>query len=106
MLTVIPQPENDPTLNVDLTKTYDALIVGSGAAGGMASHVLTAAGMKVLMLEAGKKLPIEKELRSGTLAFLGGTIVDDVLVGRRKFQRDPEKSIHLDGINFARINLR
>src|SRR5438874_13216128 len=40
------------------------LIVGSGAAGGMAAHVLTTHGLQVLMLEAGKKLPIEQELRS------------------------------------------
>jgi choline dehydrogenase-like flavoprotein len=53
---------NDP--EADLTKTYDAIVIGSGAAGGMASHVLTTHGMKVLLLEAGKKLPIEKELRS------------------------------------------
>jgi len=49
---------------VDLSKTYDAVIVGSGAAGGMAAHVLTSRGMKVLLLEAGKKLNIEQELRS------------------------------------------
>jgi len=48
----------------DLTKQYDAIVIGSGAAGGMAAHVLTSHGMKVLLLEAGKKLPIEKELRS------------------------------------------
>src|SRR2546428_10139054 len=50
--------------DVDLSQTYDAVIVGSGAAGGMAAHVLTARGLRVLMLEAGKKLPIEQELRS------------------------------------------
>jgi len=49
---------------VDLSKTYDAVIVGSGAAGGMAAHVLTSKGMRVLLLEAGKKLNIEQELRS------------------------------------------
>ena len=49
---------------VDLTRTYDAIVVGSGAAGGMAAHVLTTHGMKVLLLEAGKKLDIEAELRS------------------------------------------
>ena len=49
---------------VDLAKTYDAVVVGSGAAGGMAAHVLTGHGLQVLLLEAGKKLPIEKELRS------------------------------------------
>jgi glucoside 3-dehydrogenase (cytochrome c) catalytic subunit len=48
----------------DLTRTYDAVVIGSGAAGGMAAHVLTSRGMKVLLLEAGKKLPIEKEIRS------------------------------------------
>ena len=50
--------------DVDLRRTYDAVVVGSGAAGGMAAHVLTAQGMKVLLLEAGKKIPIEQELRS------------------------------------------
>ena len=48
----------------DLKTVYDAVVVGSGAAGGMAAHVLTARGMKVLLLEAGKKLNIEKELKS------------------------------------------
>ena len=50
--------------DVDLSRTYDAVVVGSGAAGGMAAHVLTSQGMQVLLLEAGKKIPIEQELRS------------------------------------------
>jgi glucoside 3-dehydrogenase (cytochrome c) catalytic subunit len=49
---------------VDLKRIYDAIVIGSGAAGGMAAHVLTSQGMKVLMLEAGKKLDIDKELKS------------------------------------------
>src|SRR5438093_4376649 len=48
----------------DLTTVYDAIIVGSGAAGGMASHVLTSHGLNVLLLEAGRKLDIESELKS------------------------------------------
>jgi choline dehydrogenase-like flavoprotein len=48
----------------DLSKKYDAVIIGSGAAGGMAAHVLTGHGLQVLLLEAGKKLNIEQELRS------------------------------------------
>jgi choline dehydrogenase-like flavoprotein len=48
----------------DLQHRYDAVIVGSGAAGGMAAHALTSQGLDVLLLEAGKKLDIEDELRS------------------------------------------
>jgi choline dehydrogenase-like flavoprotein len=33
---------------------YDAIVVGSGAAGAMSAYVLTMAGLKVLMLEAGR----------------------------------------------------
>ena len=49
---------------VDLARTYDAVVIGSGAAGGMAAHVLTSRGLSVLMLEAGKRLDINKELNS------------------------------------------
>jgi choline dehydrogenase-like flavoprotein len=54
--------QSEPEVN--LSSVYDAIVVGSGAAGGMAAHVLTSHGMKVLMLEAGKRLNIEKELKS------------------------------------------
>lgn len=35
-------------------KTYDVIIIGSGAGGGMAAYELTKAGAKVLLLEAGQ----------------------------------------------------
>jgi choline dehydrogenase-like flavoprotein len=57
---IAPQQEKE----VDLSKTYDAVVVGSGAAGGMAAHVLTSQGMQVLLLEAGKRINVEQELRS------------------------------------------
>jgi choline dehydrogenase-like flavoprotein len=53
-----------PKKEVDLKRTYDAIVVGSGAAGGMAAHVLTSQGLAVLLLEAGKKLDLEAELKS------------------------------------------
>ncbi len=49
---------------VDLNMVYDAVVVGTGAAGGMAAHVLTSQGMKVLLLEAGKKIDTSEILHS------------------------------------------
>ena len=43
------------------SKVYDAVIVGSGAGGGMAAYVLTRAGAKCLMLEAGRWYDTAKE---------------------------------------------
>ena len=48
---------------MDLTRTYDAIVIGSGAAGGMAAHVLTSQ-LNVLLFDAGKKLDIATELKS------------------------------------------
>ena len=53
----------DPA-TVDLVRTYDAIVVGSGAAGGMAAHVLTVHGLKVLMLEAGRHVDTTETLKS------------------------------------------
>jgi choline dehydrogenase-like flavoprotein len=44
--------------------TYDVIIVGSGAAGGMAGFQLASAGLKVLMLEAGRALDPFKEFKT------------------------------------------
>src|SRR5215468_10853599 len=62
MQAAAPNIPNDRT--VDLKKVYDAIVVGSGAAGGMAAYVLASAGMKTLLLEAGKRINTTEELKS------------------------------------------
>ena len=61
MLLQFPGPNPN---EVDLSPTYDAVVVGSGAAGGMAAYVLTTHGFKVLLLEAGKYQDTGKILHS------------------------------------------
>ena len=44
-----------------LRDSFDVIVVGSGAAGGMSAYLLAQAGLKVLMLEAGRDYkPVEE----------------------------------------------
>lgn len=58
------EQSHEPTMEVDLKTVYDAIVVGSGAAGGMATYILANHGLKVLLVEAGKKMDFTKELHS------------------------------------------
>jgi len=52
------------TLEPSKKTSYDVIIVGSGAAGGMAAFELATAGLKVLLLEAGRDVDIFKESKT------------------------------------------
>ncbi len=63
---------------VTTEKSYDAIIVGAGVSGSFIGHALTQAGMKCLILEAGKffkrKTYPRREIDSNSQLFWGGGI--------------------------------
>lgn len=70
-----------PIITPDQTKPeYDAIVVGSGAAGGQTAYTLTMEGAKVLMLEAGRDYDPVKETpmfqTNGQAPLLGVTTPD------------------------------
>lgn len=74
---------------------YDVLIVGSGAAGGMAAYTLTQRGAKCLMLEAGPSDTVRTFERRATYVF--EELAHDLrfeMLARRPEMYPPGYSIH------------
>ena len=78
---------------LDDPRSFDAIVVGAGAAGGLAAMLLTQFGLKVLLLDAGWQsrftdAPL-RQLISGTVSALSNTSLQSILpprllnIGRR-----------------------
>ncbi|HEV8486344.1 MAG TPA: GMC family oxidoreductase [Blastocatellia bacterium] len=66
---------------------YDAVIVGSGATGGYAAKELAEKGMRVIVLEAGRKLDPNKDFREHTWPYevpYRGTVNQQILFRERQ----------------------
>jgi gluconate 2-dehydrogenase alpha chain len=72
----------EPVGNRALTQ-YDVIVIGSGAGGGSAAHVLTANGQKVLVLEAGSNyfVGLDDASKPPTTLFSN----DEIKLGSRNF---------------------
>jgi choline dehydrogenase-like flavoprotein len=78
--------------------TYDAIIAGAGAGGGVVAGVLAEAGKRVLLLERGRSLPFEEiprdHLRNHRLAQYGHNTGPE-LVGNPRVFVDPRGQAHI-----------
>jgi choline dehydrogenase-like flavoprotein len=70
-----------------MPQVYDAVIVGSGATGGYAAKELAEKGMRVIVLEAGRKLDPNKDFREHTWPYevpYRGTVNQQLLFRERQ----------------------
>ena len=77
--------------------TYDAIVVGSGAAGGMAAFQLAMSGVKVLLLEAGRMLDPQKEYKKAGLHAVANAALQRLATGReaaRLAPGDPQRLLN------------
>lgn len=68
-------------------EVYDAIVVGSGATGGWAAKELCEKGLRVILLEAGRKLDPEKDFNEHTWPYevkYRGTVGSRTLFGERQ----------------------
>lgn len=83
-----------------MKRSYDVIVVGSGAAGGMSAYALTEAGLDVLMLEAGRhydprietpmfNLPSEAPLRGAATPDKPGGFYDATVDGGIEVPNEP-----------------
>ena len=72
-----------------MTETYDAIIIGSGAGGGITAGVLAEAGKRVLLLERGQNLSFERigrdHLRNQRISLYGHNAGPDIEGNPRVF---------------------
>ena len=59
---------------VEFETVYDAIVIGSGAAGSWAAKDLTEGGLRVLLLEAGRNIDIARDFPAGKSTTNLGTL--------------------------------
>jgi len=77
--------------------TYDVIIVGSGAAGGMAAFTLATAGARVLLLEAGRDVDTYKEFKTMAWPYesprRGGMPPDEKVLDSEDYRKGPQAGL-------------
>jgi choline dehydrogenase-like flavoprotein len=77
--------------------TYDVIIVGSGAAGGMAAFTLATAGARVLLLEAGRDVDTYKEFKTMAWPYdsprRGGMSPDEKVLDSEDYRKGPQAGL-------------